>query len=265
MSFEPTNDFLADVAAGKVNGYSMMQKFGHNNNPATASLVDVNILNTNHIWLQAADRLDIVSTSADDNPSALGAHRITVEGLDGSFDPLIEEIAMNTGDGTVAVTTAGSFIRVHRMYVSQSGTYGGTGSPSHLGTITASTFSGSVDQIQIPITNIAVGQSQCARYTIPNGFTGILVGYSITVDSGKDADIYLFQRQIADDVTSSYQGTMRMVFVDDGVTGQMERARGLLCQSFPEKTDIWAAVQAAASNSRVSVDFTLLLIDNNYI
>jgi len=265
MAFEPTNDFLADVAAGKVVGYSIVEKFGHNNDPATASLVDVNILNTNHAFLIAADRMDVYSSSADDNPSAAGAHRIMVEGLDANFDVLTEEIALNTGDGTIAVTTTGSFIRIHRAYVSQSGTYGGTATPSHLGNITIETNGTNVAQVQIDTTNIAVGQTQVARYTIPNGFTGILIGYHVSVDSSKSVDAYLFQRPNADSVASSFTGAMRLVFVDDAVTGTLSRPRHLLGQNFPEKTDIWAAAQAASNNSKLSVDFTILLIDNTQL
>ncbi len=258
MSNVLDRDFLIDVARGNVSGHKLIQKFGRNEDVDTV-IVDINMLDVNYSWLQSASTLEAISTDVNDTAGGSGAQTIMIEGLDASFNEISESLTMLGTSATSA--TSASFIRVHRAYVVTSGTYSGTGSGSHLGDIKIRLSSAGADQLLISTSPLAVGQTQAARYTIPNGKTGYLIDFTRSVDTSKVADVYFFKRENADDVATPFDA-MRIVFMMDGVTDQMSRNRDGLMQKFLQKTDLWTAAVSTSVNAEVEVSFSLLLIDN---
>lgn len=112
----------------------------------------------------AAETLSVVSTSTADDVGSTGATSVTIQGLDVNGVIQEETVAM---DGQTPVITTKSFLRAYRAFVATAG----TGS-ENAGVITATqTTSGDV-MINIDATH---GQTAQAVYTVPTGYTGLLI------------------------------------------------------------------------------------------
>ena len=68
--------------------------------------------------LSSAETMSVVSTSTADDTGGTGSITIQIEGIDNDWDVLKESVTLN---GTGAVTTTGSFLRINRMFITSSG------------------------------------------------------------------------------------------------------------------------------------------------
>lgn len=163
------DDLLFAIGRGKVSGYRLMRKWGLNED------IDAG---TEDVWENggirtlpaAAAVVSTVSTSAEDGVAGDGILTMTIEGLDANYVEIAETITMN---GTSAVLTSASFLRINRMY---GATAGSTGDAA--GVITAS-ISGNA---QATIT-VAHGQTLQVLYTVPAGHTLYIA--SLVLATGK--------------------------------------------------------------------------------
>ena len=73
----------------------------------------------NYIMPTAQDVIDIVSTSANDNPAGTGMRQIYLQGTDANFDFVFEIISLN---GTTTVTTVNNFFRLNYAFTFDAGT-----------------------------------------------------------------------------------------------------------------------------------------------
>ena len=112
-------DFYLAVAKGDFTGYSNVSKFGYN--PAVSTIAYESIWEGSNAypWQTVADQLEVLSSSANDSSAGTGARTVELQGLDSSWNLLTETITMN---GTTAVTTTGSFLRIFRARVVTAGT-----------------------------------------------------------------------------------------------------------------------------------------------
>jgi hypothetical protein len=203
-----------NILEGQIPGLSAVRKFGQNPSVGTtfAPITSAGVYPTP----TAAVSLEFVSSSTSDALNSTGMHEITVVGLSASWVEQTVTIAAHATDGTVAVALTGTWLRVYRAYVSKSGTYGSSSGGSHTGTITIRVAGGGATWATIPLINtFAVGQSQIGGYTIPSGKVGYVFIRDISAESGKTATTMFFTRPNADDVNSTFTGT---------VTGQTAHA-----------------------------------------
>ena len=248
-------DFFLEVQKGNVAGHKLVHKFGRNPDVDTGTVPE-DIWETGGLmtWPTSAAVVSVTSTDADDDGAPTtntGAQTLTIDGLDASFDELTETIILN---GTSAVTTAGSFIRVNRAFVATTGTYHGSNEGSLVGAVGGSTM--------FTIAT-GLGQTQIGRYTVPNGKTAYLLFLVISVDEKKSgATVQMFQNPNADDISQPFSGAKRIIMEFDTVSGE-EILPGGAPRSFPAKTDIWFEVPTVgASDTPVDVDFELLVVDD---
>ena len=91
MSYLGDRNFLIEVAKGKVPGHSIEDKFG--SNPSVGTTFE-DIWDAGGIWVPpTAPRIhQIVSTSTDDDEGGIGAEKLKIFGLDGSFNLQEEDI-----------------------------------------------------------------------------------------------------------------------------------------------------------------------------
>lgn len=254
------NAYLIEVARGNIVGATIVHKFGRNGDIANGTSEDIISQGGTYAWLQSATTLEAISSSVNDDSGGTGARVITVQGLDENFDAVEEDITMN---GTsVSIATTATFIRVNRAFVKDAGTYASTSAGGNAGTITVRIVSAGATQIEIALIGaIAVGQSQIARYTVPNGKTAYILSTFLNVNSIKTADVYCWQRQGADIVSAPFT-SKRLVFQFDSIAGGAPFNPDAPSDPFPEKTDIWFTGFANSANTEVEVDFELLVIDN---
>jgi hypothetical protein len=148
--YEP---FDLQVGRGQILGHGDVAIFGYT---AAAGNVEQTIWEgsttggTDYVFPSAASQMTMVSTSTSDTSALM----IQINGLDANFNLLSENIAMN---GTTAVTTVNSYLRINSLYVTNG---------TNVGTITAKVSSTVYAQI-----NPGIGQTQMAVFTVPAGYT----------------------------------------------------------------------------------------------
>ena len=143
---------------------------------------------------------------------------------------------------------------MYRAYVSSVGTYGG----NNTGNIVVE-HSSSTDIIDILA---GEGQSQHGSYSIPLGKTGYLMSMSLEADSNKAADFRVFTRENFNVVTAPMK-PKRLQLYFDGILGQEVLNPGSPMIVLPALTDIWVEARGGGAGTEVSVDFEILLVDDD--
>jgi len=248
-------DYLISVAKGNVPGESLVHKFGRNDAVPNGSWVFVAILGQSAHVLSAATTVRIKSgNAADDKDAGAGAREVTVQGI--VETTFAEETDTLLPDGTTAsASSAKSFWRVHRAWVSSCGTYGG----ANTGDVVIENGAGGTDIITIAAEE---GQTQDALFTVPADTTGYLLSVHATVDSNKTTNIRCFTRENIGNTTAPVS-SKRLKLFWDGV----ESPGFVYDPSSPEfaisqKSDIWFEAYGDGAVSQVSIDFELLLVDD---
>ena len=181
-------DFMLDLAAGRVAGWSHVNKFGHNDAVAVGS---------EDIWeaggdytgfITTASTLEIFSSDANDTADGSGARTIKVSGLTPNYIELEETIAL-AGAGTVV--SLGTYLRVHRAIITSGGVNG-----KNAGVITIQ------DTQPVILASIGIGDNQThqAVFTIPAGKIGIVTqvfaGMGVGTGASAESDISLLVRPL---------------------------------------------------------------------
>lgn len=241
-------DFFLAVAKGDFTGYSNVSKFGYN--PAVPSTAYESIWEGSNAypWQTVADQLEVLSDDADDTSAGTGARTVEIEGLDSSWNVITETVIMN---GTTAVTTIASFLRIFRARVVTAGT-----SLRNEGNITIRDQDTSTTRALI--TNgptSSFGQTLMAVYTIPAGKTGYVV--NINFSSAKDLE-QEYRLMARDNTVANAAWNVKEFMTGRGGFSDFIK-RGI--NKYTEKTDLDLQVISSAT-SGVGGGFEIILIDN---
>lgn len=250
------NEFYVEVAKGNIPKHSLIHKFGAGN--LTTTLAPVTLGGFYRVPTTAT-ALEFVSSNVNDTSAGSGAREVTIIGLDASWNEVIQTVPTN---GTTAVALSTNLIRLYRWYVSSSGTYATQSTGSHAGTLTIQESGGGAVWSEIGITPFPLGQSEIACYTVPIGYTAYLLTKTVSVDSVKSVDVYFFQRPNANDVTTPYSGTMRMIEKEIGVTGSIDFRIVSPKGPFVGPCDLGFMGKSSAGTADVSAEFELLLVQD---
>jgi len=256
MAYIGNREFLIEVAKGNVAGHSLVHKFGRNS-AVTTTLVPITSSAIYQTPTSAAS-LEIVSTSSSDDGVGSGARVVTIEGIDANGDFQTQDVTM---DGTVAAAVTGTWLRVFRMYVKDSGTYATQSASSHVGTITLRVSGGGATWGVINLEGtFGLGQSLIGAYTVPSGKTAYILNMNISIEGAKKVDCFFFKRENITDITGSFS-PMRVQNVYTGLEGtiQLEHKTN---EAYSAGTDIGFLGKTTSGTSGASVEFELLLVDN---
>lgn len=245
-----------EVSRGNISTYSVLHQFGASRN-VTSTLAPITLSGV-YQTPTTAQALEVVSSDANDTAAGSGAQEVTVVGLNSSWVEVSQTVATN---GTTAVALGTNLIRMTQAYVSKSGTYATTSTGSHAGTITIRASGGGATWCTIPITPFPLGQTQIAAYTVPSGKTAYITEFDAYVDSTKVVDLMLFQRPLADDVTTTYTGVMRVVSEIIGLTSSFERGHRFPCGPYVGPCDLIFVGKVSSGTGSVSIDFDLILVN----
>jgi hypothetical protein len=233
---------ISDYTLDKQEPYSIY-KFGR---AASVGTSEVTVWDggSNYTFLELAQTLSVVSSSAADSIAAAGAQKIIIVGLDADYLPISEEVDMN---GSLGAITTKQFFRTYRAYVSQSGTLN-----QNDGTITISSSTTADDQAIILPGN---SQTLMALDTVPAGYQCFINQLIGSVGSGKTVTISAFRRTI--------DGTRRIATSFELVESSLQ-----LNLSPPtvidEKEDFFVNAVAGASGTNVSVSFNQVFAPIGY-
>lgn len=256
-----SSDFTLQANRGLTQGVSVFHVYSRN--PNTAGAVEYirpggGIL----YWPTASSPLIVYSSSSLDSVGQIGATNIVIEGLDANFNELVERVVMS---GTNYVLTSGSFTRVNRAYVGNTGIYGRDLSGSNIGSI-AIRHSASFEELaRIPVeaAGFGSGDSEISNYTVPAGKTAYMteIHLSNNKDTGQDTSVEyrIWMREGADIFTGSLVQPHKIVS-NYNLKGASEWSYAIY-RRFPEKTDIWLTSEDG-TGTRTNVEYTMILVDN---
>lgn len=252
-------NFYLEVASGNIPGKSIVHKFGRD--PAVGTSFKVISLVQTYWTPTVGAKLRIkAGGNAADTIDGVGAQQVTIIGLDSTTFEEVTEV-IDLAGASASAASSNTYIRFYRAYVSRSGTYATSTAGSHTADITIET-SGGVAVGLITATDFSMGQTQTGAFTIPAGKTGYVLSLGAYVDSGKSASLLFFQRSNIDDVTTPFTGIMRLVEEYNGITGALSPALPAPLGPYPEKTDIGFLGKVSATTGAISVNFSVLLVDN---
>ena len=247
-------DFVRDagvgIVAGEVGTISYIRKFGCNEDiDTTTDPEDVWDAGGLYTFPTSAAALEVVSTSTNDvNTTGTGAWKVYMEGLDGSYAVTSETVNLN---GTTAVATSNSYLRVYRAYITEMGI---DTSEANLGDISIQGSGGGTVYAQI---NTGFGQTEMAIYTVPAGKTAYMtkVWASVFKSAATSATFKLITRD------NSGTNPLRKVRLFVGTAKEQSLDHQMqLPLSLPEKTDIILnCEEVAANNTGVYGGFDLIL------
>ena len=239
------------IAAGLVDGYSNIHKFGRNPNVGGAPET---IWQNGGVYsyLSAASTVYVSAVDAtNDNPTGTGARTVTVQGLDTNYNVVEETLSVNNTEGSV------EFLRVFRAFVATAGSI-----LTNDDIIKISTGAGGTGTILATIgiigtgTTFGLGQTQLALYTIPAGKTGYLTNWQVGGGTYNDSITATLLARELDGADVPFRSRDIM-----DVPGGFHTRNYAVPYRFPEKTDI--EVRAIASTgSVVSSSFDIILVDN---
>lgn len=262
MTYLHNRDFFLEVSKGNIPGHSYVHKFGENFDVDTGSTPeDIWTEGGTYNWMAVAQTVDVVSNSGTDDQAGTGAHEVTLSGLDSSWNAQTEVLALHPTDGTIAVTSASTWIRLDRMWVSASGS-----NDQNNGTLTATGNTSGVVHAAIHqnSTTGSDGQSQMAVYTVPNGKTAYLHKMYAAHERGGGnvvANVCLWQRQDADTSDRTWRKVLPVGFHSAG-SSPFELTYKAPAM-FAGKTDLRMRAQYASStNLDIMAGFDLILVDD---
>lgn len=210
--------YLQAIGEGDVTGHSLFVKYGKCAGLQTTAM-DVWESNSVYVFPSVAQKMDITGGTQDVNTTGAGAWKVKINGLLADYSEITEEVTMN---GLTIVTTAASFLRINKMWVSACGSGGGVA----FGTISAKGTGGSVVYGQI---SIGFSQSRQLIYTTPLGkslyITSIRVSSGVGNSTGNQKNNYvIFTLRATVDPESGLKST---IFYPIGEIGNMNGSQEL--------------------------------------
>lgn len=226
-----------EIARGNMTGKSAFRRFGHNPDCGTSweTVWHTGGLNTT---LTGAEQLKIVSDDTDDDgdPGGAGARTIFLSGLDTNHSIQSETKTMN---GTTAVTTDNSYLRIFKAQVVTAGATG-----YNEGTILIKNNAADTTLLTIEPQE---AESHCAAWTVPAGKTAYITSWRGSESSAKGTDMALWFRDVTENVWQYKRG----VYTIDN----MFDIKFSIPIVVTEKTDIEVRVKAIIAGAKVSTLF----------
>ena len=244
-------DWASMVALGQVAGWTTFRKFAMNDD-IDSGTEQIWPLGTIQVLPTTAVVASTVSDDEADDVAGKGARNITIYGLDANYALVEETIDM---DGTTAVTTTQTFLRIYRAAVTIVGTGG-----ENAGNITISVGGNAQAYIEA-----AEGQTQISQYTVPANHTLLINAVDATVGRiGGTNDLALqFQIRLYNESSNNNYESWKTVL--DTFPYQNQIIVNNSTQIVPEKSDIRVLGVTAGTNLVCQVDYSGFLIETDYI
>jgi len=238
------------IAAGLLDGYSSIEKFGRNPSVAT-SIETIWDRGGLYQYLTSAAAVYVYSANAADGLTGTGARKVTVLGLDTNYNLVQEEVTVN---GAASIQT---FLRVYRAFITEAGSDG-----YNRGDVVISTEASGAGTVLAQlggdgtgVNYIGFGQTMLSLYTVPAGKTAYLTQWTIgAADYNSSTSAFLRTRLPVNGFVMTTSDTM-------SVSGGFHVKNYSIPLKFNEKVDI--EVQAFnGSGTQISSTFNLILVDN---
>jgi len=181
-----TIDYPMEVAAGRVSGEKVVNKYGECPSGLQVTDTDVwdlaNATPTQQIWLAptAARIHTIASTSASDDTGSTGANSVIITYMaDWDSQETTETV---TGDLNAGIVMENAAVIIHRMIVVPQA----TSTTANAGLITATA---ATDGTVTAAIQIGLGQTQMAIYGVPSGCNLFMHDIQVTANKGSGGTV----------------------------------------------------------------------------
>lgn len=244
-------DFYFDVASGKIEGHSAINKFGHN--PLASSGDDVWAGGGAYEFYPiTAQAMEVRSTDADDTDGGAGARTLLVYGLNETWDEVSETLTLN---GTTPVPLQNTYLRMYRGVVLTAGA-----TETNEGNIVVENSTGT-EAINITALD---GQTQQTIFTIPRGKSAYFIkGYVGLADDDKNGEVAEFQWQLR--LNNGEIGAWAVkgeIGLNNIGSSYWQYQYGVPAGIIPEKSDIRMRVISSTTPLGVVGGYDLVLVDN---
>lgn len=252
------HDFLLAVAAGQVEKHIIINKYGANAAVGT-SFVPVCDGGTYQTPM-TAESLEVVSDSAADGIAGTGARTVKIYGIGADWLDQTETIIIN---GTTAVPSTKTWLRVYRARVTGSGTYGSSAGASHSSTITVQgTGGGDVWALIVEEGGFGLSSTEIGVYSVPKNMTAYLLSIHLDVEGSKVVDTLTFKRENADVITVPY-APMVAINVKRNIDGEHAvDGHGAPLATLVGPCDIGIMAKISSGTAKVEVEFVLLCVED---
>lgn len=250
-------EFLRAVVMGFVPGFHVVHKFGRD--LATPTTFRPVAINGEYRTPQPAGAVQLrirAGGNAADTAGGAGAREVTLIGL--APDGTLQRAALATVGAAASAPTAESWIRLLRAFVSDSGTYANQFTGSHVGAIVIEDTGGN-RWAEISINggaNFPRGQSEIGAFSVPTGYSALLIDSHTSTDSSKTTTLLFFQRGEILDAAPGYDA-MRLILDERQENSSENRDHYGIRVDGPADMGFMARVDVGTAE--VDVDFSLLV------
>ena len=261
MVRDPTS-FDLDLARRHIVGSRAFFFFGFNEAVGTTH-EDIHPTGGDITWLTTATKVEVLSSDVADTSTGLGVRSVEIHGLSATGVDQDEVIIMN---GTTAVESSLTYIRLNKMHSETCGTYGG----SHKGDITCrvtgagATLSKMTGEEGAVDTSVQYGSGEAGNgyWSVPLGKVMYITRLEVIPDvaANKSIDISLYEREDLLDSTAPV-APRRVIWQESGVNSTTEKIFKSHIK-IKALTDLWfRAKGTTTSKIAVSLDFYLVDAD----
>ncbi len=255
MTFFGSTEWYQRIAEGLVPGYSLVHKYGRNDSVGTSyePIIDGSLAGA--LWQPTAPSTVRVKSGGDAGDAAgeAGARTIRVYGLDENYAFADETITLAGASASANTTT--QFIRIHRAYAVDLGTYGG----KNIADIMVETSSGSDDIIAIAA---GEGQSQHSFFSVADGYDVWLLSLKMTADMNQEFSTKVYSFVNIDQVAAPF-GATKLKLQFDGLQQPIDLKPvapiKLNGADSPSPMDVWIESKVTTGSGEITADFELLI------
>ena len=253
MSYLGDKDFLIEVAKGNVAGHELVHKFGSIDN--LGSTMTPVCTSGTYPTPTAAVSLEMVSSSINDDVAGTGALSVRVFGLDANWAVQEQDVTLT---GTVAAAVPGTWLRVYRLKVTGSGTYGSPAAASHNSTINLQVSGGGAIWATIETHGgFGLGQSEIGAFSVPTGQSAYLLHATAKSEGNKPSLVMFYVREAADTVSAPFSA-MQVKVLNHNLDGGESYAWESPLGPFVGPCDMGWMGSAATGTPDVEATFELL-------
>ena len=259
-----TADIDLDFARKHIPGGRAFFFFGFNEVIASGTWEDIHPAGGDVNWLTTAAKVEVLSSNAADTSDGSGVRQVEVHGLSATGADQDEVITMN---GTSAVESELTYIRVNKMHNENVGTYG----RSHEGDITCRvTGSGVVLSVMTGREGLVNVSSQYGTGEAGNGYWSVPLNKVLYITrlniipntkSNQTVDIILYEREGILN-TSAPQDPRRILWDAIEISDPIEKEFKSHIK-IKNLTDLWFRAKPSGANSKISVALDFYLVDRD--
>ena len=231
--YEP---FELQISRSQIQGHSTVNIYGFQS-AVTTTQIPLWENATAYTFPSSAVVMTLASSSASDT-----AVKITVNGLDASYNVISESVTLN---GTTGVNTVNSYLRINSLI---------TNSGNAVGTVTAK--NGGTTYAQI---TIGFGRSLMSIYTVPNGYDFYLARVDANSSFNGNNTNYLFYQNTSVNASGVIITTTKAPFTTN------YSVRRVMPRKYSAKTDLQFLFNTNAGTAAVNVGIEGYLIASDVL